>query len=324
MVDITSIKQPVSEELKRFEQAFFDAFHSDNQQLEEIYQYLLENTGKQIRPVLTLLSSKLCGNVTDASIEAAVSLELMHTASLLHDDVIDEASERRGKPSVCARWGSKTAILSGDYLLASSFMATIVIGDTRIWNILGRVGKMLAEGELLQLDNADGHTVDEDRYFSVINRKTATLFAACTESGALAAQASDEQARQLRIFGENLGLAFQIKDDVFDYSDSRITGKPTGNDMKEGKMTLPLIHALQHSTQQERDDILARFGQVYRDESQIAIIQEFVQKKGGIEYAEKKMETFRNVAIEALSSFEENDVKRALIDALNFATQRNH
>lgn len=324
MKDIASIKQPVIADFQRFEEMFKTAFESDNQQLTEIYNYLLTNVGKQVRPTLTLLCSKLCGQINDMALQAAVALELMHTASLLHDDVIDEAKERRGNPSVYAQWGNKTAILSGDYLLAASFMVITTINSPRIWTILARVGKLLAEGELLQLNKADGETVSETHYFKVIGNKTAALFAACTEVGAIAAGAEKNTIEQIRSFGENLGIGFQIKDDIFDYSDSNLIGKPTGNDLKEGKITLPLIFALKHSSEEERKDMLHKLQQIPSNESYIKEIQTFARAKGGIQYAEEKMEYFKQKAIEALSSFPENNEKEALISILEFATARNY
>jgi octaprenyl-diphosphate synthase len=322
--DIATIKLPVSDEFRKFEEMFADAFSSDNQQLKEIYQYVLDNVGKQVRPTLTLLCSKLCGKITETALEAAVALELMHTASLLHDDVVDEAGERRGKPSVHTRWGNKTAILSGDYLLASSFLVTTGISNPRIWAILANVGKHLAEGELLQLNKADGLTVSETHYFNVISNKTAHLFAACTEVGALAAAASEEAVRNLRAFGEYLGLAFQIRDDIFDYFESDKIGKPTGNDLKEGKITLPLIYALKHSDESERASILTLLQKVHDDPDTIPYIQRFARNKGGIAYAESSMEDYKQKAIASLNYFSDNDTKESLIATLNFATERSY
>jgi octaprenyl-diphosphate synthase len=324
MKDIAAIKQPVIADFERFEVLFKEAFQSDNQQLTEVYSYLLNNVGKQVRPILTLLCSKLCGGITDMALQAAVALELMHTASLLHDDVVDEASERRGNPSVYAKWGNKTAILSGDYLLACSFMVTTCIENSRIWVILANVGKHLAEGELLQLNKADGLTVSETHYFKVISNKTAALFSACTESGALSAGATTEQTKLIRAFGENLGIGFQIKDDIFDYSDSKKIGKPSGNDLKEGKITLPLIYALKQSSEEERATMLNKIRQVHTNESIIPEIQQFARDKGGIAYAEEKMEYYKSQALKALESFPDNEEKDALIAILEFATERNY
>jgi octaprenyl-diphosphate synthase len=324
MKDIAAIKQPVIADFHRFEELFRSAFLSDNRQLTEIYTYLLSNVGKQVRPTLTLLCSKMCGRINDMSLQAAVALELMHTASLLHDDVVDEAKERRGNPSVYAQWGNKTAILSGDYLLAASFMIITGIQNARIWTILADVGKRLAEGELLQLNKADGETVSENHYFKVIGNKTAALFAACTEVGAIAAGADDKTVAQIRSFGDNLGIGFQIKDDIFDYSDSCLIGKPTGNDLKEGKITLPLIFALQHSSDEERKAILNKLHLIPDNEDYIVEIQEFARIKGGIRYAEEKMDFFKQKALAAIAPFPENEEKEALIAILDFATNRNY
>jgi octaprenyl-diphosphate synthase len=243
---------------------------------------------------------------------------------MLHDDVVDEAVARRAIPSVYAEWGNKTAILSGDYLLAASFLVITSIQNSRIWIILANVGKLLAEGELLQLNKADGETVSETHYFKVIGNKTAALFAACTEVGAISAGANQENTRAIRSFGENLGIGFQIKDDIFDYSDSSLIGKPTGNDLKEGKITLPLIYALKHSTEEERNNVLHKLQLVPEDESLIVEIQDDARQKGGIRYAEEKMEYYKQRALDALSGFPESSEKEALISILEFATARNY
>ncbi len=326
MNDIAAIKQPVIAEFQRFETFFSDAFESDNQVLKEIYVYVLDNVGKQVRPLLTLLCSQVCGGVTQTTIQASVSLELMHTASLLHDDVIDEADQRRGKPSVHARWGNKSAILAGDYLLASSFLVTTTINHPKIWQILASVGKQLAVGELLQQDSTIDMQWSEAHYLDVIYNKTAQLFAACCQVGALAANATKEQVAAMKQFGENIGLIFQIKDDIFDYFDSKEIGKPTGNDLKEGKITLPLLHALSQASPDESDAVLNLIRQVYHnhDEASIPVIQQFARSNGGIRYAEERMDFYQQQALAALSEFEESEGKSALLAALRFVSDRNY
>jgi len=326
MNDIAAIKQPVIAEFQRFEAFFSDAFESDNQVLKEIYAYVLDNVGKQVRPLLTLLCSHVCGGVTQTTIQASVSLELMHTASLLHDDVIDEADQRRGKPSVHARWGNKSAILAGDYLLASSFLVTTTINHPKIWQILASVGKQLAIGELMQQDSTIDMQWNEAHYLDVIYNKTAQLFAACCQVGALAANATKEQIAAMKQFGENIGLIFQIKDDIFDYFDSKEIGKPSGNDLKEGKITLPLLYALSKVSSDESNSILNLIRQVYHDhdESTIPFIQQFARSHGGIRYAEERMDFYQQQALAALSIFDESEGKSALLAALQFVSDRNY
>lgn len=326
MNDIADIKQPVIAEFQRFEAFFSDAFESDNQVLKEIYAYVLDNVGKQVRPLLTLLCSHVCGGVTQTTIQASVSLELMHTASLLHDDVIDEADQRRGKPSVHARWGNKSAILAGDYLLASSFLVTTTINHPKIWQILASVGKQLAIGELMQQDSTIDMQWNEAHYLDVIYNKTAQLFAACCQVGALAANATKEQIAAMKQFGENIGLIFQIKDDIFDYFDSKEIGKPSGNDLKEGKITLPLLYALSKVSSDESNSILNLIRQVYHDhdESTIPFIQQFARSHGGIRYAEERMDFYQQQALAALSIFDESEGKSALLAALQFVSDRNY
>jgi octaprenyl-diphosphate synthase len=250
----------------------------------------------------------------------------MHTASLLHDDVIDEADERRGKPSVHARWGNKSAVLAGDYLLASSFVVTTTINHPKIWQILACVGKQLAVGELLQQDSTIDLQWNESQYLNVIHNKTAQLFAACCQVGALAANATEEQVSAMEQFGENIGLMFQIKDDIFDYFDSKAIGKPTGNDLKEGKITLPLIHALLEASPDESNVMLQLIRQVFykEDESIIPVIQKFTRSHGGIVYAEERMNTYKQQALASLSIFEESEGKAALLAVLHFVADRTY
>ncbi|MBB3187339.1 polyprenyl synthetase family protein [Microbacter margulisiae] len=328
MNDIAAIKQPVLAEFQQFESAFADAFESDNHTLKEVYVYVLNNVGKQVRPLLTLLCSQICGGITDTTIQAGVALELMHTASLLHDDVIDEAEQRRGKPSVHSRWGNKAAILSGDYLLASSFLVSTTINHPQIWRILASVGKQLAVGELLQQDSTI--TVEnqwsEANYFDVINNKTAQLFAACCQIGALGANAPKTQVLAMKEFGQNIGLIFQIKDDIFDYFDSAEIGKPTGNDLKEGKITLPLLHALSQVSEDESNAMMNNIRKVFleHNESLIPTIQKFARSNGGIRYAEEQMDLFHQKALDALSIFEESKEKASLLATLQFVSDRTY
>ena len=244
MDKLQQIKLPIDKEFEEFRRLFDSSLQSSNSLLSEVLSYIKQRNGKMMRPILALLIAKLFGEINDSTLHAALSLELLHTASLVHDDVVDESTERRGQLSVNAVFNNKVAVLTGDYLLAT---ALVEVGMTRnygIIDIVSKLGQDLAEGELLQLSNVSNPEYSEDIYFDVIRKKTAVLFAACMKAGALSVGAGDEKAEYARLFGEYIGLCFQIKDDIFDYYESKEIGKPTGNDMLEGKLTLPALYAL--------------------------------------------------------------------------------
>ena len=238
------IKSPIAAELDEFKKLFDTSLTSSNFLLNEAISHIRKKNGKMMRPMLLLLIAKLYGPVCPETLHAAVSLELLHTASLVHDDVVDESTERRGQLSVNAIYNNKVAVLVGDYLLATSLVQVGKTHNYAIIDVVSRLGQNLSEGELLQLSNVSNLQFSEEIYFDVIRKKTAVLFAACTKAGALSVGVTDEQAEFARLFGEYIGLCFQIKDDIFDYYDSKEIGKPTGNDMLEGKLTLPVLYAL--------------------------------------------------------------------------------
>ncbi len=238
------IKSPISEELEDFKELFESSLSSSNLLLNSVIAHIRQKNGKMMRPILVLLSAKLYGNVCPATLHAAVSLELLHNASLVHDDVVDESTERRGQLSVNAIFNNKVAVLSGDFLLATALVQVAMTRNHDIIGIVSALGRDLADGELLQLSNVSNPQFSETVYFDVIRKKTAVLFAACTKAGALSVGADAEKVELARLFGEYVGLCFQIKDDIFDYFDSKEIGKPTGNDMSEGKLTLPVLHVL--------------------------------------------------------------------------------
>ena len=247
---IEQIRKPVEKDFQRYEIAFKEAIHTDNSLLKTILTYVRTTKGKELRPILTLLAAGMFGSVNEDTIRAAVSLELLHTASLMHDDVVDQTYERRSKYSVNALWNNRIAILVGDYYLSKSAHITAKMKTRRVTTMLSQLGCDLSDGELLQVSNERKLLIDESAYLDVIRKKTAMTFAFCTQAGAITVEASVEDEENLRLFGENLGMVFQIKDDIFDYFASGNIGKPTGNDLKEGKMTLPLIFALEHSSKE--------------------------------------------------------------------------
>ncbi|MCI6212982.1 polyprenyl synthetase family protein [Bacteroides heparinolyticus] len=316
------IKSPISEELEDFKELFESSLSSSNLLLNSVIAHIRQKNGKMMRPILVLLSAKLYGNVCPATLHAAVSLELLHNASLVHDDVVDESTERRGQLSVNAIFNNKVAVLSGDFLLATALVQVAMTRNHDIIGIVSALGRDLADGELLQLSNVSNPQFSETVYFDVIRKKTAVLFAACTKAGALSVGADAEKVELARLFGEYVGLCFQIKDDIFDYFDSKEIGKPTGNDMSEGKLTLPVLHVLNTVKDEAMRELAVRVknGQAASDE--IARLIEFTKQHGGIEYALQTMYAYKEKALSLLASMPDTDVKAALAAYLDYVVER--
>jgi len=321
---IDNIRQPIAEDLKIFKKFFAQALKTDNPLLADVNEYIVEASGKKLRPILTLLSARLCGNINDSAYYAALAVELLHNASLIHDDVVDDTHERRGRSSINARWTNKVAVLSGDYMLSNSLICGTKTDNINILKSIARIGMELSDGELLQLTNMQKTEISEADYFKVIQKKTALLFATCAEVGAISAGVDSDKQQHLFCFGELLGLCFQIKDDIFDYYSDIEIGKPTGNDLQDGKVTLPLIYALQNSTDEAKNNVVAIIHSKDFTSSNIEQIMQFARKLGGVEYAEKKMNEFKIQAIHELDIFEESDYKSALIQCVEFATSRQY
>ncbi|RRD92563.1 polyprenyl synthetase family protein [Bacteroides heparinolyticus] len=316
------IKSPISEELEDFKELFESSLSSSNLLLNSVIAHIRQKNGKMMRPILVLLSAKLYGNVCPATLHAAVSLELLHNASLVHDDVVDESTERRGQLSVNAIFNNKVAVLSGDFLLATALVQVAMTRSHDIIGIVSALGRDLADGELLQLSNVSNPQFSETVYFDVIRKKTAVLFAACTKAGALSVGADAEKVELARLFGEYVGLCFQIKDDIFDYFDSKEIGKPTGNDMSEGKLTLPVLHVLNTVKDEAMRELAVRVknGQAASDE--IARLIKFTKQHGGIEYALQTMYAYKEKALSLLASMPDTDVKAALAAYLDYVVER--
>ena len=321
---IENIRQPILAELQVFKKIFAAALKTENPLLSSINEYILEGSGKQLRPILTLLSAKLCGEVSNATYNGALSLELLHNASLIHDDVVDDTAERRGRRSINARWANKVAVLSGDYMLSNSLISATKTANLDILYSVARIGMELSDGELIQLTNTQKTLISEDDYFKVIRKKTALLFATCTEVGALSVNADAEKLANLRAFGEYMGICFQIKDDVFDYYQDIEIGKPTGNDLQDGKVTLPLIYALSHSANGEKENIMSIIDSKDFTQENIDKVMQFARDKGGVDYAERRMEEFKALAVATLDGFADSDVKRALIMCADFSAARKN
>ncbi len=322
MDKLSAITAPVAGELEQFRALFESSLVSSNSLLNEALIHIKQKGGKMMRPILVLLIAKLFGEVTKATFHSAVALELLHTASLVHDDVVDESDERRGQPSLNAIYNNKVSVLVGDFLLATCLVHASHTCNERIVEVVARLGQDLSEGEILQLSNVSSATLDEKVYFDVIRKKTAALFAACTKAAALSANASEKEAEEARLFGEYVGICFQIKDDIFDYYNSLEIGKPTGNDMREGKLTLPAIYALNRTQDTEALHLAAKVksGDVTNEE--IARLIGFVKHNKGIEYAVNTMMNYKEQAEELISRFNHAGVKAALSCYLNYVVER--
>ena len=322
---LTLIKQPIEKDLNDFVVLFNESLTHNDGLLGSALSHIRQRGGKRMRPILILLTAKNFGAVSNVTQNAAVGLELLHTASLVHDDVVDESSERRGQASVNASYDNKVAVLVGDYILSTALLRVSLTDNQRIIQILAELGRTLAAGEILQLSNIQNQEFSEDVYYQIIKNKTAALFEACSVIGALSANASEESVKAAAKFGQNIGMIFQIRDDIFDYFDSKEIGKPTGNDMVEGKLTLPVIYALNH-TPYESMQTLARkvkAGTVNADE--IAVLVEFTKEQGGIEYAERRMDEIGQESRVFIDKYvKEKAIKDALTAYLEYVIQRNY
>lgn len=321
---IQRIRRPIEADMEKY-RVLFDSYleHSDPL-LHEVFVQISSRKGKMMRPVLTLLVTKLLGGtVDDKCLHTAATFEYLHTASLVHDDIVDESEQRRGDESVNYSYGNKVAVLVGDYLLSNALLCASKVGDVRLIGIVSKVAQALASGEILQLDNISNQSIDESVYFDIINRKTASLFSACAEAGALIASAGQDIVEMMFQFGHAVGMCFQVRDDIFDYGSNVSIGKPTGNDMKEGKLTLPLIYAL-NSAGNERMFSLAqkvKRGEVVQEE--VDELVHFTRLNGGIDYAAEVMNDFACKAKSILAAFPESDVRDSLMLYVDYVIQRN-
>lgn len=320
---LSLIKQPISTEIADFIELFNQSLSHSDGMLGQALEHIRKRAGKRMRPMLILLMAKNFGSISAATQHAAVGLELLHTASLVHDDVVDESAERRGQASVNATYNNKVAVLVGDYILSTALLNVAKTGNQRIVEYLAELGRTLSNGEILQLTNIQNQEISEEVYYQVIKQKTAALFEACAAIGALSAGASEEMVAESKHFGQNLGIIFQIRDDIFDYYDSPEIGKPTGNDMAEGKLTLPVIYALNNSSFDSMQTLARKVkaGDVNPDE--IAVLVEFAKQQGGIEYAEKRMWEFHQEAAEFIEKrVGDPAIKSALSAYLDYVIKR--
>ena len=324
MDHLSLIKRPIEGEFETFRKLFHESLSHADGLLAEVLNHIRQRTGKGMRPILMMLVAKNYSEVTQMTQHSAIGLELLHTASLVHDDVVDESSERRGQPSVNAMYNNKVSVLVGDYILSTALLHVSYTGNQRIVESLAELGRTLASGEILQLSNIRNQDISEDVYYQVIKQKTAALFEACAAIGAQSAGASDEEVKLAGQFGQNIGIIFQIRDDIFDYFDSKDIGKPTGNDMAEGKLTLPIIYALNKSPFESMMNLARKIKAGTINSDEIAVLVEFTKQQGGIEYAEKAMLDYRAKAQDFVASIHKAEIREALTAYLDYVMQRNY
>lgn len=318
---VKEIIAPVTEEMTEFEVRFKQALDSNVPLLDKVTHYIVKRKGKQMRPLFVFLTAKMLGEVSNKTYDAAALVELLHTATLVHDDVVDDANERRGFFSVNALWKNKIAVLVGDYMLSKILLLSLEKNNEDLLKVVARSVKEMSEGELLQIEKARKLDITEDIYYEIIRQKTASLISTCCEAGALSVEKHDD-AERMRLFGEKIGLAFQIKDDIFDYGEPGNIGKPTGLDIRERKMTLPLIYALNNGSDKTRKELINIVKNHNENPQKVKIAVDLVIKNGGIEYAHEKMIALKNEALDLLKHVKDSPAKEALIGLVEYTTTR--
>lgn len=320
-INLNTIKAPVANELEGFEQHFRESMQSRVPLLDKIMYYIVQRKGKQIRPIMVFLSAKIWGEPSESTHRAASFIELLHTATLVHDDVVDDSYQRRGFFSINALWKNKIAVLVGDYLLSKGLLLALDNKEYKQLHIVSKAVKDLSEGELLQIEKARRLDIEEDIYFDIIKQKTASLIASACSAGAASVTEDEDTIERMRLFGETLGIAYQIKDDLFDYGDQAI-GKPRGIDIKEKKMTLPLIHALSKTDGRTKKHIIRLIKKRSTEPKVVKEVISFVKEQGGLEYAQKQMESYRDQAIEQLSAFPSGPATDCMKQLVDFVISR--
>jgi octaprenyl-diphosphate synthase len=317
------VQKVIGAELSLFEKKFTESVKSTNVLLDRIMRFIIRRKGKQMRPMFVFLSAKIAGGINDVSYRAASLIELLHTATLVHDDVVDNSMKRRDFFSINALWKNKIAVLVGDYLLSKGLLLSIDNGDYKILQITSRAVKEMSEGELLQMEKARKLDIDESVYFEIIRAKTASLLSSACAAGAYSATADDAVTERFRLFGENVGIAFQIKDDLFDYGQDNI-GKPTGIDIKEKKMTLPLIYALNNASKADKRRIIYIVKNNSTDRAKVNEVISFVQQSGGINYAQEKMKQYKEEALRILHNYPDSPARQAMEELVNYVIDRKY
>jgi octaprenyl-diphosphate synthase len=323
MSETQTIKNPIANEMKQFEPFFKERLKTNIPLLNIVTNYLLRRKGKQMRPMLVFLAAKLNGNVTESTYIAASLIEILHTATLIHDDVVDETFQRRGFFSINALWKSKIAVLVGDYFLSKGLLTALDANEFEVLKIVSNAVKEMSEGELLQIEKSRKLDITEEVYFQIISKKTASLISSCTTAGAYSSGVDIEKIELMKQFGLALGIAFQIRDDLFDYEKSGLIGKPSGNDIKEKKLTLPLIFVLNTISASEKRELLQSIRKHYKNEKKVQEIINLVHKKGGIDYARLKMNEYAQKAKSLLDNYPDCETKNSLIAMVDYTTNRS-
>ena len=321
MMSVKEIMEPISSEMSEFEGRFRASMKSKVPLLDKVTHYIIRRKGKQMRPMFIFLTAKMLGKINDKTYDAATLVELLHTATLVHDDVVDDANERRGFFSVNALWKNKIAVLVGDYMLSKVLLLSIENNNTKLLEVVARAVREMSEGELLQLEKARKLDITEEIYFEVIRQKTASLISTCCEAGAISVERFDE-AEKMRLFGEYIGIAFQLKDDIFDYGEPGEIGKPTGLDIRERKMTLPLIFALNNSTPEIRKELINIVKNHNENPKKVRRAVELVIEYGGIDYTHKKMLDFKDLAVDLIENLPDSDAKKSILGLIEYTTKR--
>lgn len=321
MLTVDEIIRPVKDEMNEFETRFRLSMRSKVPLLDKITHYIIRRKGKQMRPMFVFLTTKMLGEMNDKAYDAATLIELLHTATLVHDDVVDDANERRGFFSLNALWKNKIAVLVGDYMLSKVLLLSIEKNNVRLLEVVARAVREMSEGELLQIEKARRLDITEEVYFEVIRQKTASLISTCCEAGAIAADRED-QAERMRRFGEYVGLAFQLKDDIFDYGTPGKIGKPTGLDIRERKLTLPMIYTLNTAPKAVRSELINIIKNRNEEKYYVNRAIELVTSHGGIEYAHKKMMEMKELALLELHQIPDSSAKQSIIGLVEYTTQR--
>lgn len=324
MTKFDEIKESISPELSRLNEIISSSLNSNSDLLNEIVATYLKTKGKQIRPIIVILSAKFFSNINEETLHAAASIELLHNASLIHDDVVDETKKRRGNPTINSVWDNHIAVLVGDFFVSNALSCAIAAGDMRVISTVSKLGKELSTGELDQIDIAKHHSITEDNYYHIIGKKTASLFRSCVQVGGYTAKAPQQDIDNLARFVELLGLCFQIKDDIFDYFSDAEVGKPTGNDLREGKVTLPLIYALSKKESPLHEEMKSIVMQDVLTNAEIERLIEFAKNEGGIEYAYFSMERLKDEACKLISHYPDSDAKKAFINLFDFIIKRHN
>jgi octaprenyl-diphosphate synthase len=322
MSQLDIIKKPVAHEMQTFEKKFRQSMSSRVALLDRITHYIVKRKGKQMRPMFVFLTAKMLGEINESTHRAAGLIELLHTATLVHDDVVDDANIRRGFFSLNALWKNKIAVLVGDYLLSRGLLLALNNDEFKILKIVSNAVREMSEGELLQIEKARRLDIVEDIYFDIIRQKTATLIASCCSAGATSVTKDEKQIERLREFGEAVGIAFQIKDDLFDYETTSITGKPVGIDIKEQKMTLPVIYAVNNADRANKRMIINTIKNHHNNPRKVADLIDYIKGSGGLEYAKSKMEEYRDRALSILDEFPSNEGSDSLRSLVNFVIER--